>query len=190
MKFIIGIGNPGKKYDGTRHNVGFQVLDRLAGRHASLRGWKEVRKLQAITLEMDQAALVKPMTFVNLTGECLVKIVEEYHPKVQDILLVSDDVNLDFGKLRIRESGSAGGHHGLESVIAALNTEDFPRLRFGVRNAQMPKDLNAYVLEKFGRDEAKEAEAILDRAVLVCESWMNEGFESAVQRLSQLQLQG
>lgn len=187
MKFVVGIGNPGKKYDGTRHNAGFDVLDHLAAKHRVARGWKEVKKLQAVTVETQQALLVKPITFVNLTGDCLAGLVREYRPKTQEILLVSDDVNLDFGKLRIREAGSAGGHHGLESAIEALGGEDFPRLRFGVRSALMPKDLNAYVLEKFTREEAEQTEAILERAVLVCESWISEGFEAAVKRLSQLQ---
>ena len=187
MKFIIGIGNPGQKYDGTRHNAGFEIVNRLAARNKPLRGWKEIKKLQAVTAEIEQAVLVKPMTFVNQTGDSLAEIVKEYHPAIQEVLLVSDDVNLDLGKLRLRAAGSAGGHHGLESAILALNSEEFPRLRFGVRSAQMPKDLNAYVLEKFSRDEAKEAETILDRAVLICESWIQEGFEAAVQRLSQLQ---
>ena len=185
MKFIIGIGNPGKKYEGTRHNAGFEILDGLAGKFRGV--WKEVKKLQAVVVHTDEVVFLKPVTFVNHTGDSLDALLKEYHPALDQILLVCDDVNLDFGKLRIRASGSAGGHHGLESAIAVFGEENFPRLRFGVRNAEMPKDLNAYVLEKFNREEATQAGAIFDRAVLVCESWMNEGFDAASKRLSQLQ---
>ena len=187
MKFIIGIGNPGARYDGTRHNAGFEVLDRLAAGHKPQSGWREVKKLKAVAAQMELALLIKPMTFVNSTGESVAGLLSEYHPKAQEMLLVSDDVNLDFGKLRLRESGSAGGHHGLESVIAALGAEDFPRLRVGVRSPEMPEDLNGYVLEKFSREESAAAGGIFEKAVLVCESWMSGGFEAAQKRLSQLQ---
>ena len=188
MKFIVGIGNPGKKYEGTRHNVGFEILDRLAAKHSTTaRCWKEATKLQAFIAEVGEAKLVKPLTFVNRTGESIAGILQKYHPESREILLVSDDVNLDFGKLRIRLEGSAGGHHGLESVTQTLETENFPRLRFGVRNAGMPQDLNQFVLEKFARDEKDKVADLLERAVLVCESWLNEGFEPAMRKLSQLQ---
>ena len=186
MKFVIGIGNPGRKYGGTRHNAGFEVLDLLAARHG-VKNWKEVKKLQAMTAEAGGATLVKPLTFVNLTGETVAGLLREHHPKTEEMLFVSDDVNLDFGKLRLRPSGSAGGHHGLESAISVLGSEDFPRLRFGVRNEGMPQDLNGFVLEPFTADEKKRVVEILERAVSVCESWLNEGFDAAVKRLSQLQ---
>ncbi len=185
MRFIIGIGNPGKKYDGTRHNAGFEIVDGLAGKYG-LR-WKELKKLGAAAAQSDRVMLVKPFTFVNLTGETANALLKEYHPKPEEILLVCDDVNLDFGKLRLRSSGSAGGHHGLESVIAEIQSEDFPRLRFGVRNADMPHDLNSFVLEKFGKDEQRSKGELLAKAVSICESWIEEGFEAAQKRLSQLQ---
>ena len=188
MKFIIGIGNPEKKYDGTRHNAGFAVLEGLSVMLGSAAGWKETRKLQASVTKTEAVTLVKPLTFVNRSGESVGAILREYQPKPEDILVVCDDVNLDFGKLRIRKEGSAGGHHGLESIIAALDQrQDFPRLRFGVRNQEMPHDLESFVLEKFDPSERKVKDEILEKAVLICESWINEGFEAAVKRLSQLQ---
>lgn len=187
MKFIIGIGNPGKKYEKTRHNVGFEVLEGLAGRCKVQKSWKESQKLQAFAAGIPEGLLIKPLTFVNRTGECAARIVEKYTPGLRELLFVCDDVNLDFGKLRLRESGSAGGHHGLESVIAALGSEEFARLRFGVRNAGMPKDLNGFVLEKFDENERAQTAELLERAVSVCESWMKDGFEAAQKRLSQLQ---
>jgi PTH1 family peptidyl-tRNA hydrolase len=107
--------------------------------------------------------------------------------RAPEALVVCDDVNLDFGKLRLRASGSAGGHHGLESVIEVLGTEDFPRLRIGVKNENMPKDLAGFVLERFSGPEKKELPKILENAASVCEAWINEGFDAAVNRLSRLQ---
>src|SRR5690349_9654255 len=131
MKFVVGIGNPERKYDGTRHNVGFDIVDRLASELGASAKWKDVRKLQAQTLETPAAVLVKPLTFVNKSGDCIAGILKEFHPKLEEILIVCDDVNLDFGKLRIRSEGSAGGHHGLESILGELEgREDIPRLRF------------------------------------------------------------
>ena len=129
--------------------------------------------------------LIRPDTFVNNTGEAVSALVKKYDPKAADILVVCDDVNLDFGKLRLRASGSAGGHHGLESVIASLGSGDFPRLRVGVRKPDMPRDLAGFVLEKFSQEEEGRIGAILDGAASVCVSWAREGFEAAMNRLSQ-----
>lgn len=167
MKFVVGIGNPGKEYDGTRHNVGFAVLDAIG--------------------KMPGAVLVKPDTYVNLTGDAVRAIVRKKGAKPEDFIVVCDDVNLDFGKIRLRPSGSAGGHHGLESVIEALGTDNFTRLRVGVRTEKMPKELSGYVLGKFTREEKKLLSAIVDRAARVCGSWVGSGFEEARLTLSRLQ---
>ena len=168
MKFIVGVGNPEKKYEGTRHNVGFAVLDALKKNHKS------------------SAVLVKPSTYVNRTGVALREIVDQHHPALGDILVVCDDANLVFGKLRLRRLGSAGGHHGLLSAIETLGSEDFPRLRIGVKNESTPQDLAPFVLEKFDKEEKKALARILDNAVLVCETWAAEGFEAALNQLSRL----
>ena len=187
MKFIVGIGNPERKYDGTRHNVGFDVVDFLAEEIGVSANWKEVRKLRAHAVAVGEAMLVKPQTFVNLSGDSVAGILREYHPRIEDILIVCDDVNLMFTKLRIRREGSAGGHHGLESIIAELGSEDFPRLRFGVKREGMPQDLNGFVLEKFYHDEIGKVPELKDRAASICKSWIQEGFDAAQKMLSQLQ---
>lgn len=163
MKYVVGIGNPGREYDGTRHNVGFAVLDAI-GKGAG-------------------AKLLKPDTFVNRTGDA----VRKSGAKPEELLVVCDDVNLDFGKIRLRPSGSAGGHHGLESVIGALGSEEFARLRVGVRTAAMPQDLTGYVLEKFSKEEQKQLPSIVDRSAQICRTWIEKGFESAQIELSRLQ---
>ena len=187
MKFVIGIGNPGKKYEHTRHNIGFVSMDALVKRLSGSPDWKETLELKAETHATDDIFLVKPSTFVNHTGEVLKAIEGKYHPDLKDILVVSDDVNLRFGKLRLRDSGSAGGHHGLESIIASLGSEDFPRLRIGVGIEEMPKDLEGFVLEKFSGEESKKIAGLSEKAVFICESWIKEGFQAAQGRLSQLQ---
>ena len=187
MKFIIGIGNHGREYERTRHNAGFGVLDALArGRQAR---WSVSKDWKAETAGLGNGVfLLKPTTFVNRAGECAAVVVREGGEGASnEVLLVCDDVNLDLGKLRLRRSGSAGGHHGLESVIGGLGSEDFARLRLGVRRSQMPEDLTAFVLERFSTDEQKQVVGAMERAALICEAWAAEGFDAAEKRLSRLQ---
>ena len=131
MKLVIGLGNPGRRYAGTRHNVGFDVLDLLAERHRL--EWESapaaglIAKWRAVSV-----LLAKPLTFMNLSGHAVGELLRFYKIDLQDSLIVVDDVNLDLGRLRARPSGSAGGHNGLKSIIAALGTEEFARLRVGV----------------------------------------------------------
>ncbi len=193
MKAIVGIGNSGEKYAGTRHNIGFEVVETLQRRSAAAASetppkWESRAELNAVICETRGTVFVKPSTFVNNTGDAVLALRGVY-PTLgpQGVLFVSDDVNLDFGKLRLRDSGSAGGHHGLESAIDALGSEDFPRLRFGVRSAEMPRELTDYVLGPFSGDEAARLGTLVERAAEVCEVWAKEGFAAAQSRLSRLQ---
>lgn len=167
MKFVVGVGNPGRAYAGTRHNIGFAVVDALG--------------------DVTGARTLKPDTFVNRTGNAVAELVRKHGAKPAEILVVCDDVNLDFGKLRLRASGSAGGHHGLESVIEALQTDAFARLRFGVRTEHMPAELSGFVLEKFSKEEQKRLPEIIGRAAAVCQAWIAHGLEEARLTLSRLQ---
>ena len=192
MKFVIGIGNPDKEYEKTRHNVGFQVVDRLQGNPnpaSRTAQWTKDKDLKALIAKLnDNTLLLKSTLFVNNTGGN-VSALRAHHPEMEprDCLFICDDVNLQFGKLRLRPSGSAGGHHGLESVIEKLGSEEFPRLRIGVGCDPMPQDLTSFVLQPFTAEEKKDLNKILDNAASVCEAWEKEGFESARDRLSQLQ---
>ena len=186
MKYIVGIGNPEKQYDKTRHNIGFRVLDYLSARDSGV--WRDKKKVRSRTCSLDEATLVKPETYVNNTGQAVSAILGKGEATAADFLFVCDDVNLAFGKLRFRDSGSAGGHHGLESVISAFGDENFARLRIGVGNEQMPKDdLTGFVLGRFNESEEKELKQILEKIVLICESWVNEGPIGATNCLSRLQ---
>ncbi len=183
MKFVVGIGNPGKRYDRTRHNAGFEVVDGVAGKAV----WRDTPKFRAFLAETESATLVKPSTFVNVTGESVAKLAAMHNAAPADVLVVCDDVNLDLGKMRLRASGGPGGHHGLESIIAALGTDTFPRLRVGVRTEGMPEELSGWVLETFPAEERKVFEKICANAVAVCEAWARDGYEAALNRLSRLQ---
>ncbi|OIO39693.1 MAG: aminoacyl-tRNA hydrolase [Candidatus Omnitrophica bacterium CG07_land_8_20_14_0_80_50_8] len=191
MKFIIGIGNPGKAYEGTRHNAGFQVLERLGRKLDGDSGqkikWDDDERSNAWIKIYKDVGLARPQTFVNLTGEAVAALADKNSCTPGDLLIVCDDVNLAFGKLRLRASGSAGGHHGLASIIKRLGSDDFPRLRIGVGNEKMPKDLALFVLEEFQSQEKKELKKVLEKAVLVCRAWEEEGFESAQACLSRVQ---
>lgn len=175
MKAIVGIGNPGKEYQDTRHNIGFRVIDALKSPRAG---------------KTDKIVLKKPVTFVNRTGLAVAELVKKHKLSPDFVLLVCDDVNLEFGKLRLRGKGSSGGHKGLQSVIDTLGTEEFPRLRIGVKNERMPKDLAVFVLEPFRKEEEGRIGPILKKAVKVCEVWAQEGFEAAMAALGKLSAEG
>jgi len=167
LKFIVGVGNPGKEYEKTRHNVGFRVIDLLKKTH-------KAKDLQ----------LIKPSTYVNQTGEALAKIIGRHPVLSRNILVVCDDVHLPFGKMRLRAKGSAGGHNGLKSVIQALDTEEFPRLRLGVAAGILPEDLAGFVLEPFSKSEEKTLKGIIEKAADVCNTWAEKGLETAQDLLS------
>lgn len=154
MKAIIGLGNPGNKYNNTRHNIGFMILDAFANK-LNLSFTPETGKYYSVGSSIDTSHffLYKPTTFMNLSGNAVSYIIETNSIKLDDLLIITDDINLPTGKIRLRESGGDGGHNGLSSIIFSLKTHNFIRLRFGVgndfRNGQMPN----YVLDKFYEKE-------------------------------------
>ncbi len=187
-RFVIGIGNPDGKYQGTRHNVGFEALDAISGLEPEAKlKWSKESRWQAMFTIYQNTWLVKPLTYVNNTGGSVAAIVRECGAAPENILVVCDDVNLSFGKMRLRASGSAGGHHGLESVIRDLNSENFPRLRIGVGNDRMPKNLEGFVLEPFLPEERERVPEISQKAARICTAWAQQGFEAALNQLSRLQ---
>ena len=198
MRFVVGIGNPGKKYDGTRHNAGFRVIDALRAKIEAETKKRLVvsKEFQAETAQAaEDVLLIKPDTYVNRTGGTVSALLCAHASKPSDFLLVCDDVNLPLGKIRLRASGGPGGHHGLESAIEAFGSEDFPRLRIGVGPKGPPaeggsalggKDLTEYVLEPFGKEEEKEFVGAVDDAVTVCREWIEKGVQAATNRLSRM----
>ena len=149
MKLIVGLGNPGPRYRGTVHNVGFDVVDAVAGRHGVSFEAAPADALMARLRDVDGGALlVKPLTFMNVSGDAVGALQRYYRVAVEDLLVVVDDVALPAGRLRVRRSGSAGGHNGLKSIIACLGTDGFARLRVGVGRGDPRRDLSDHVLSR------------------------------------------
>lgn len=167
MKMLVGLGNPGSKYERTRHNVGFMVIDELARRHGIDVSRSEKDALTGRGLvDGHSVMLVKPQTFMNLSGRAVSRLFHYYMEDLDDLLVVYDEIDLDLGRLRIRTNGSPGTHNGMKSIVRDLATSDFPRLRFGVRGETYSKtrDLAGYVLERFSEEEFPYVRDAIDRA--------------------------
>ena len=183
MKLVVGLGNPGRKYDGTRHNAGFDVLDLLAERHRL--EW-ESAPADALIAKWRPASvlLAKPLTFMNLSGYAIGDLLRFYKIDLPDLFVVVDDANLELGRLRARPSGSAGGHNGLKSIIEALGNEEFARLRVGVGRGDARRDLADHVLAKFDPDERIEVAEAVGRAADAAELFVTEGIVAVMNRFN------
>jgi PTH1 family peptidyl-tRNA hydrolase len=181
MKHIIGLGNPGRDYERTRHNAGFMVLE-LLGHKRGVR-WKMDRVCNARRAVTGHVQLLQPQTMMNNSGESLIPLRNDQTP-AQDLLIVCDDVNISLGALRLRASGGPGGHNGLESCLAHLGTEGVPRLRVGVGRPGMPNDLTDFVLGEFDRTERPVLDQVLAQAVEACEVWIEEGIHAAMNKMN------
>lgn len=183
LKLIVGLGNPGRKYAGTRHNVGFDVLDVLAERHRL--DWETGPADALVTRwRAEGALLAKPLTFMNLSGFAAGDLLRFYKVEIADMLVVVDDVNLELGRLRARSSGSAGGHNGLKSLIEQLGSESFPRLRVGVGRGDHRRDLADHVLARFDTDERPVVDEIVGRAADAIELFVREGIGLVMNRFN------
>ena len=182
MKAIVGLGNPGTEYSGTRHNVGFDVIEELARRWtAKLKKWKSTADLAVVTDR--EVLLVQPKTFMNESGFAVSAVMAFYKIQPADVLVIVDDVQLPLGKLRLRQSGSAGGHNGLKSVIAHVG-QDFPRLRIGVERGHPELDLSHRVLSKFPPDEREVVNRAVARAADAVETFVSDGLFVAMNRFN------
>jgi PTH1 family peptidyl-tRNA hydrolase len=179
VKIIVGLGNPGGKYRGTRHNIGFAVLDELASRRQVEFESAPADALIAKVRGADGALLAKPLTFMNASGEAVGALLRYYKIDVADLLVVVDDVQLPLGKLRARMRGSAGGHNGLKSIAAHLGDE-YSRLRIGVGRGDPRRDLADHVLTKFDADENAEVERVTLRAADAAEMFITSGIAAVM----------
>ena len=179
MKAIIGLGNPGAKYRGTRHNVGFAVLDELAARRGVTFDSSPVDALVARVRGDSAVLLAKPVTFMNLSGEAVGALLRYYKIDVGDLLVIVDEVQLPLGKVRARARGSAGGHNGLKSIVAHLG-EDFARLRIGVGRGDPRRDLADHVLARFDADEMAEIERATTRSADAAEMFVTSGIAAVM----------
>ena len=186
MKVILGLGNPGREYAATRHNVGWWLIDHLADVW-HLDGWKKDGNAVSSSgvVAGQKVKLVKPQTFMNLSGQALRNYVRRpFWSAAKDLLVVVDEVQLPAGRFRIRARGSAGGHNGLKSVEQALGGQEYPRLRIGVGPSEERKgiygDLADFVLAPFARDEREDVLALLPQLTETAETWLKDGVEKAM----------
>lgn len=182
MKLVVGLGNPGGKYESTRHNVGFRVVDELARRHGiDMNRTRFSSLFGSGTIGSEQVILLKPGTFMNLSGRAVQEALAFYKLAPADLMVISDDLALPLGRLRLRKSGSAGGHNGLASIIQALGGDDFPRLRIGIEQVSGER-MVGHVLGAFTRREEEIVGPALVRAADAVECWLAEGMDTAMNR--------
>jgi peptidyl-tRNA hydrolase, PTH1 family len=182
VKVIVGLGNPGAPYKGTRHNVGFAVVDEIARRAAVAFETAPADALIARWRRSDEAVLLaKPLTFMNNSGQAIGDLTRYFKVDVGDVLVIVDEMQLPLGKLRARARGSAGGHNGLKSVIAHLG-DQFARLRLGVGRGDERRHLADHVLARFDKDEAEESERMIARAADAAETFITSGIEAVMNR--------
>lgn len=185
MKLVAGLGNPGRDYARTRHNVGFDVLDLLAARRGL--SWKVAHPGGLIArwrTEGLDVLLIKPQTFMNLSGEAIGAASRYYKVDLSDLLVVTDDVHLPLGRLRARGSGSEGGHNGLRSIADHLGTVEYPRLRVGVGRGDERRDLADHVLSRFGPEEQTVIAEAVERAADAVEMWLADGLDRMMSRFN------
>ena len=180
MKLIVGLGNPGKDYENTRHNVGFMVMDRLSDvMNVSISTTKFKGEYVKFKYHGEDVILLKPMTYMNNSGESVRQVMDYFKIDVEDLLVVYDDMDMPVGKLRLRQSGSAGGHNGVKSIIAHVGTQSFQRIRVGIDRSKYIKVVD-YVLSRFQKDEQPLIDQGVEDAVKAIETYLNKGFVAAM----------
>jgi peptidyl-tRNA hydrolase, PTH1 family len=185
MKLIVGLGNPGRKYAGTRHNVGFEVVDVLADRFRI--DWESAPRGVESLIARERGAdilLAKPLTFMNLGGPAVLGLLQFYKIELPDLFVIVDDVNLELGRLRARAAGSAGGHNGLKSIAGALGSQEFARVRVGVGGGEPRRDLVDHVLGRFAPEERPIIAEAVTRTADAAELFIREGIAPVMNRFN------
>lgn len=188
MKVIIGLGNPGKKYDDTRHNVGFMAIDKISEK------WGipvQQAKFRALVgegrIDSQKVLLVKPQTYMNLSGESVAEILHFYKLSAEDILVIYDDLDLPLGQLRLREKGSAGGHNGIKSIIQHLSTQEFKRIKIGIDRPLPGRSVSDYVLQPFAASDRDSIQRAVELAAEAAALWSKESFLKVMNQFNSLQ---
>jgi PTH1 family peptidyl-tRNA hydrolase len=183
---VVGLGNPGLKYKFTRHNIGFRIVDNLA-RDIEIE-FKKVKSYYSLIsrgmINNQKVILLKPQTFMNLSGRAVSKVVSYYKIPLRDLLIVYDDLNLELGQVRIRKKGSAGGHKGIESIMQYLDSEEIPRLRIGIGNSSVDFNFNyvPYVLSNFNNEERDKIGEVIQLSTDAIKTVIEDGFEKAMRK--------
>lgn len=177
MKLIVGLGNPGREYALTRHNIGFIVIDELAHRwNISLNQEKFKGLYGSGIINGEKVILLKPLTYMNLSGECIRPLMDYYKIDIEDFVVIYDDLDLPVGKLRLRMKGSAGGHNGIKSIIAHLGTQEFNRIRVGIDRPRNGMKVPDYVLGRFAEEEKMDVVQSIKKSADACEAWLKTPF--------------
>ncbi|MCC0688114.1 MULTISPECIES: aminoacyl-tRNA hydrolase [unclassified Clostridioides] len=183
MYVVVGLGNPGKKYEKTRHNVGFDVIDILAKEYnISVTKIKHKALIGEGRVGTEKVLLVKPQTYMNLSGETLIDIYKYYKVDLSNIIVVYDDIDLDVGKIRIRKKGSGGTHNGMKSITKCLGSNDFPRVRVGVSKPEVGQDLADFVLSRFRKEESDNINEALEKAAYAIDSIIRENIDMSMNK--------
>lgn len=183
MYVVVGLGNPGKQYDKTRHNVGFDVIDILAEEYGiSVSKIKHKALIGEGRVGSEKVLLVKPQTYMNLSGETLIDIYNYYKVDMENIIVIYDDIDLDVGKIRIRKKGSGGTHNGMRSITKCLGSTDFPRVRVGVSKPRPGQDLADFVLSRFRKEEADDVQLGLEKAAKSVDVMIRENIDLAMNK--------
>lgn len=186
MKYIVGLGNPGKNYEKTRHNVGFMVIDELCKRWNLPLNKEKFKGIYGMgTINGEKVILLKPLTYMNLSGESIRPLLEYYDIDEEDLIVIYDDLDLPTGKIRLRTKGSAGGHNGIKSTIEHLGTQNFNRLRIGIGRPTNGMKVTDYVLGMFSEEERPEVAAAIIQAADACEKWLSSSFLEVMNEFNQ-----
>ncbi len=177
MKLIVGLGNPGKQYEQTRHNIGFEVIDALSDRlqipldQAKFKGIYGYRVING-----EKVFLLKPLTYMNLSGESVIALMNYYDIDEEELIIIYDDLDLPAGKIRLRQKGSAGGHNGIKSIISHLGTNEFNRIRVGINRPSNGMPIVDYVLGRFSKEETEMVKIAVEKSAEACEEWIGQPF--------------
>ncbi|MFT5470712.1 MAG: PTH1 family peptidyl-tRNA hydrolase [Verrucomicrobiales bacterium] len=183
IRLVAGLGNPGRKYEDTRHNVGFLVLDKLGSGLGER--WANEKKWETQILRSSDVFYLKPQTFMNLSGKAIAAVAKFYKIAPEQLLVIYDDVDLPLGRLRLRADGSAGGHNGIKSIIECLGTREFPRIRVGIGRSEQPAaGTVGHVLGKFADEDREKLEKSLQDAVAAVECALSRGLDSAMNQFN------
>lgn len=184
MKCFVGLGNPGKQYEETRHNIGFMAIDRFAAKHnIAVTQGKCKGLLGEGHVNGQKVYLLKPLTYMNLSGESVRAFMDFYKSSIEDIVIIYDDMDTTFGAIRLRYQGSAGGHNGIKSIIQHLGTQSFNRIRLGISRPEPGRNID-YVLNRFSKEQFAEMPAVLDRTVEAMEHALTEPFEKTMAKFN------
>lgn len=199
MKLIVGLGNPGGKFEYTRHNIGFMVVERLVKDKfsllPSLKAWKMEKQYPAQLCKKDDLIVMKPLSFMNLSGLAVKRVMDFYKIKIDSLWVIHDDIDLPIGKIRIRKGGASAGHHGIDSIIKNLNDDDFVRFRLGIGRGKLDKprgeghnlhrhEVEKFVVSPFRDNEGGEVKKLIKNAVEALEITLDKGIEKAMNRFN------